>query len=847
VTAERAVTHQPGPSGPATRAATVAPAIAPLPYRALGNRAVGRLLAAEGGPSASRALEPGLRTTLEARFGQDFESVRIYTGPAATSLAAAHRAKALTIGDDIVLRDGYAPSTEAGRRSLAHELAHVVQQRRSGPAAGELALESDAERTARAFVAHPASPILVHEASAVRVSRQADESGKPDDSPDWLDYVIQAVVQAATRGLGGPMPSLVAVALRGFVAEMLHQLSWTGRAKFYAELRHLEIGNFVAGYAAGAIAGLASPLTDLVGLLVLARHVPEAVAKVLVRGYQERAAILTDAEEIAKGIRDWLSNLGKDIGGLDAKTIQQLLDLLGERAIKAASSAGHQTARELVKTLTGGGDAAKESWVSGLFVGNKSRERGYNIGHTVGAVVSNALIFVFTEGVGDAIVQIGARLGKLGGLIGKSAELVVAIGEVVVGVERAIGAVLGTVLKPLEKLLKPLVELLGKLRSLLRRLLGVVEKGPAVAAAEAGAEALEKKLAPKPAAPAPAPKPTAARPAPESVAPSPAPAQRMRVATEPSPDIEDLAPESVAPSPAQRMQVATEPSAGVKDLAPELPPGVGSSKSPKPPARSRGAAASGVAEEFKVEEHAAGREPLIEKRPGTARPTSPASTAQQPARTTPSQPARGSTAEDIASVHDEATQGTGRGGRSPSDPEELNAPPDRLGVNEEDLEQMSPRYEGDRFDAAMTEEDLALVAQELFPQYAYDPAARGRLIFKAGKLTGRRSSGSTVPDLYLRGRRARAGNPRLAPISLEAKNYFLGGEALYEDFVATTVKQARQRAAALPKSAQQHLVIDLRGQNPPVGFIERLRADLVERSGGLLGAGRIHFLTAGTP
>jgi hypothetical protein len=40
-------------------------------------------------------------------------------------------------------------------------------------------------------------------------------------------------------------------------------------------------------------------------------------------------------------------------------------------------------------------------------------------------------------------------------------------------------------------------------------------------------------------------------------------------------------------------------------------------------------------------------------------------------------------------------------------------------VNEEDIEQMSPRYEGDRFDWAMTEEDLALVAQEIFPQYNY--------------------------------------------------------------------------------------------------------------------------------
>jgi hypothetical protein len=147
----------------------------------------------------------------------------------------------------------------------------------------------------------------------------------------------------------------------------------------------------------------------------------------------------------------------------------------------------------------------------------------------------------------------------------------------------------------------------------------------------------------------------------------------------------------------------------------------------------------------------------------------------------------------------------------------------------------------------MTEEDLALVAQELFPQYRYDPGTKGRVILKGGKPTGRRSKGSTVPDLYLRGRRARAGDPRLAPISLEAKNYYLGDAALYDEFLSATVKQARQRAAALPKSAQQHLVIDLRGQSPPAGFIERLRADLVERSGGLLRADRIHFLTQKTP
>jgi filamentous hemagglutinin len=102
-----------------------------------------------------------------------------------------------------------------------------------------------------------------------------------------------------------------------------------------------------------------------------------------------------------------------------------------------------------------------------------------------------------------------------------------------------------------------------------------------------------------------------------------------------------------------------------------------------------------------------------------------------------------------------------------------------------------------------------------------------------------------VPDLYLRGRRARAGDPRLSPISLEAKNYYLGDAAVYDEFLSATAKQATQRAAALPKSAQQHVVIDLRGQNPPPGFLDRLRNDLAERSGGVLKPDRIHFLTSG--
>src|SRR5690606_6452449 len=60
----------------------------------------------------------------------DFSRVRIHTGPQADAAADAVNARAYTLGHDIVFAGGeYAPHTDAGRRLLAHELTHVIQQR----------------------------------------------------------------------------------------------------------------------------------------------------------------------------------------------------------------------------------------------------------------------------------------------------------------------------------------------------------------------------------------------------------------------------------------------------------------------------------------------------------------------------------------------------------------------------------------------------------------------------------------------------------------------------------------------------------------------------------------------
>jgi len=79
-------------------------------------------------------MEPALRKDMERRFGHDFSRVRVHTDTAAAESARAVRARAYTAGGDIVFGQGhYAPGTSRGKRLLAHELTHVVQQSKAGP------------------------------------------------------------------------------------------------------------------------------------------------------------------------------------------------------------------------------------------------------------------------------------------------------------------------------------------------------------------------------------------------------------------------------------------------------------------------------------------------------------------------------------------------------------------------------------------------------------------------------------------------------------------------------------------------------------------------------------------
>nr|WP_079176549.1 DUF4157 domain-containing protein [Streptomyces sp. MUSC 14] len=86
--------------------------------------------------SPGRPLGDAVRADMESALGADFSDVRVHTDRAAHESAASVAAQAYTSGSHIVFRRGrYDTASDAGREVLAHELTHVVQQRR-GPVAG---------------------------------------------------------------------------------------------------------------------------------------------------------------------------------------------------------------------------------------------------------------------------------------------------------------------------------------------------------------------------------------------------------------------------------------------------------------------------------------------------------------------------------------------------------------------------------------------------------------------------------------------------------------------------------------------------------------------------------------
>lgn len=143
--------------------------------------------------SPGQPLDPATRTFMEPRFGHDFSQVRVHTGERAAASAQAVNALAYTVGHNVVFgARQYMPTTHAGQRLLAHELAHTIQQQTTGSSAvvqtfspidePDAPLEREASTAADQVMAGQ-KPQINRAVSQARPQRQADTTKNKMDRP----------------------------------------------------------------------------------------------------------------------------------------------------------------------------------------------------------------------------------------------------------------------------------------------------------------------------------------------------------------------------------------------------------------------------------------------------------------------------------------------------------------------------------------------------------------------------------------------------------------------------------------------------------------------------------------
>ena len=79
--------------------------------------------------SSGQSMSDSSRKFFEPKFGHDFSNVKLHTDSVAAKSAQSINALAYTSGNNIVFNSGqYSPESDNGKKLMAHELTHVVQQ-----------------------------------------------------------------------------------------------------------------------------------------------------------------------------------------------------------------------------------------------------------------------------------------------------------------------------------------------------------------------------------------------------------------------------------------------------------------------------------------------------------------------------------------------------------------------------------------------------------------------------------------------------------------------------------------------------------------------------------------------
>ncbi|AEV96875.1 hypothetical protein A4D02_29960 [Niastella koreensis] len=140
------------------------------------------------------ALSPLVNQFFSSRIGYDFSQVRIHTDKEAAESARSVHAKAYTIGNNIVFNEGqYNAESQEGKKLLAHELTHVVQQK-----GGESELDRTINYTDATSTGRDPIPLALAKGHSTLGKTYLKINGKPVEGKDEIRKPIWEAFEKAT-------------------------------------------------------------------------------------------------------------------------------------------------------------------------------------------------------------------------------------------------------------------------------------------------------------------------------------------------------------------------------------------------------------------------------------------------------------------------------------------------------------------------------------------------------------------------------------------------------------------------------------------------------------------------
>jgi hypothetical protein len=279
VTAPAAPTVEHAPAGFGHTGLTAPQASVLGLQRSAGNTAVSALMRSRSAAAAAGSPLPPSASAASALLGGAAAEVRVHQGPAADAkLSARPGALAVTEGSDIhVATAAPALDSPSGRLLLAHEAAHVVQQRAPGPAADHMATEAEADQAAvdaslgrTPTIRHAGTGLQYFEAPkhSATLRTAMDKAGFSDKEQDaayfgnWCRDLSQALVPALA-GKIGPAATFQLVNLMA-IRHFGHGVT-PAQLGAYSTREHIDnpAGTTASGHAPGITPGKDDKIGDI--------------------------------------------------------------------------------------------------------------------------------------------------------------------------------------------------------------------------------------------------------------------------------------------------------------------------------------------------------------------------------------------------------------------------------------------------------------------------------------------------------------------------------------------------------------------------------------------------------